>query len=93
MSALTKPGLTSPNTDAGANVEPVNLEQCKTITRNKKPNYVTSPGAAAADKFNIVFHLLGTDGQVKQIEWLYSDEATRDTDYTAAVGVFATALP
>ena len=96
MSAIAKPGLFTPNSDAGAVSEPVNLEMCKTITKEDIPSYTSNQNGPTKPRYVIRFHMLGTDNQTKEITWVYSEVATpdtaRDTDYADAVAAFAASL-
>ena len=94
MSALAKPGIFTPNSDAGAVSAAVNLEFCKDIDTVDVPAYATSENNKP--RFVINFHLLSTDNQTKTVTWVYSKSATaeadRDADYAAALAIFATSL-
>lgn len=94
MSTLAKPGVYTPNSDAGAISAGVNLEFCKDISTADLPAYATSENNKP--RFIIQFRMLGSDNQEKDVIWTYSKSATaeadRDTDYADVLAVFADSL-
>jgi len=92
MSAIAKPLTFTPNSDAGAVSEVVNVEHIKDISKADIPARTEN----GKPRFVINITTLSTDNQPKISTWTYQTVATpdtaRDTDFTALVALAATSL-
>jgi len=89
MSALAKPLI---HTTAADNevlgVSPVvNVENVKDISVVDIPSIGNAPA-----RYQIIFTVLNTDGQLKNVIWSFSLSATRDAKYAAAVALASAAV-
>jgi len=91
MSALAKPLIHTVASDVALSAV-VNAEHIMAVSTLDNPSGTPN----GVDEFLILFSILGTDGQVKTVEWKFSTvatpEATRDTTFAAIVAAISTAV-
>lgn len=87
MSALATPLVHTLASDA--DIALVNAEFIMSMGKTDRPPR-TENGKPV---YSIDFKVLATDGQIKDVNWLYTDnEAQRNTDFDAVVAAISTAI-
>ncbi len=93
MSGIAKPLIHSTATVGGV-AEPVNVEMLKDMNKLDIP--VVRPDLDDRIKYVINFAVLGTDNQMKNVEWNYGTGAAalaaRDAGFDAALALASTAV-
>lgn len=95
MSALAKPLIHPTTADPAANgtLAVVNVEKIMSCSKVDVPAFGNNPTAS----YKILFTVLDTDNQKKEVEWVYSKAvatalADRDAAYTAIIALASNAI-
>ena len=91
MSALARPLIHTVSSDAAVSAV-VNAEHIHAVSTNNVPSATPN----GVNEFFIYFSVLATDGQLKSVEWKYSESATaeadRDTDFGQIIAAISLAV-